>query len=276
MKNKPIKLLALDMDGTTFRLHGNIIKSNIKPILEAKKMGVHVIFVTGRPLYNVLIEIKKHNLQDLSEYIVTFNGACIYHVKTKKIVFRDHISPALIEEIFKVGNKYNIDVWCYTSSDKKIITNFDPTNFEEKNFLGNDVVIENRPKDGNFFIDGYKLLVIENRNIQGHTLINKICEKNKLQLSYGVTSAYEINSASINKGIALKKLGKMLNINMDEVMAIGDGDNDIPMFKVVGLPIAVNNATDDVKKYAKYITDTNLNGGVAKAITKYILNNKEK
>ena len=76
---------------------------------------------------------------------------------------------------------------------------------------------------------------------------------------------------SISKGSAVLHLAKTLNIDKEEIMCIGDSENDISMLKVAGLSIAMGNGDDLVKEIADFITDTNNNDGVAKAIEKYVL-----
>ena len=81
----------------------------------------------------------------------------------------------------------------------------------------------------------------------------------------------EINAAGVNKGTGLVNLGKMLGIKRGEIMAFGDGDNDIVMLKEVGIGVAMANAEAKVKEAADYITMSNEEDGVAEAIEKLVL-----
>ena len=76
--------------------------------------------------------------------------------------------------------------------------------------------------------------------------------------------------AGINKGVALRELTRVMGITMEEVMAVGDSDNDSDMLKIAGMPVVMGNGDDAVKQLAKFVTDTNDNDGVAKAIYKFI------
>ena len=84
---------------------------------------------------------------------------------------------------------------------------------------------------------------------------------------------FKINiiNTSASKGNAINGLCKFLKIDINDVIAIGDGINDISMIKFAGLGIAMENAIDEVKNAASYVTDSNKNDGVAKAIKKFIL-----
>ena len=96
--------------------------------------------------------------------------------------------------------------------------------------------------------------------------------KEKVQ-GAAVTSALgnniEANGEDAQKGIALLKLGEILGIKKDEIMAFGDGSND--MIRRVGFGVAMENGIDEIKEAADYITVTNDEHGVAKAIEKFVL-----
>jgi len=74
-----------------------------------------------------------------------------------------------------------------------------------------------------------------------------------------------------NKGTGLAQLIKSLNVSKDEVVAFGDGGNDIELLQNAGWPIAMENARDVLKPYAKYITKSNVENGVADALEKIFL-----
>ena len=81
----------------------------------------------------------------------------------------------------------------------------------------------------------------------------------------------EINAAGVNKGKAMIELGKLLGIPREEIMAFGDGNNDLKMLKEVGTGVAMENAIPPVKGAADYVTLSNDEEGVAKFIEKYVL-----
>ena len=74
----------------------------------------------------------------------------------------------------------------------------------------------------------------------------------------------------MNKGAGLLRLGEMLGILQEEIMVCGDGSNDLEMIRMAGVGVAMANAADEVKKAADYITESNEEDGVAKAIEKIV------
>ena len=81
----------------------------------------------------------------------------------------------------------------------------------------------------------------------------------------------EINDEGVNKGTALIELGKMLGIERAEIMACGDGDNDVDMLREVGFGVAMANADEKTKAAADYITVSNEEQGAARAIEQFVL-----
>lgn len=82
----------------------------------------------------------------------------------------------------------------------------------------------------------------------------------------------EILDKSVTKGTGVKSLADALNIKPEEVMAIGDQENDIAMLEYAGMGVAMDNAIPSVKEVANFVTKTNLEDGVAYAIEKFVLN----
>ena len=103
----------------------------------------------------------------------------------------------------------------------------------------------------------------------------KKCEnilKDKYSGVLSQSHVYEVLPKNNNKGTGLKKLAEKLGIKQEEVMAIGDGNNDVEMFEYANYSVAMENASDLAAKASKYRTDSNANDGVANAIRKYALN----
>ena len=98
----------------------------------------------------------------------------------------------------------------------------------------------------------------------------RLSESNHLAISSSSRGNIEITHSDAQKGIALESIAEKLGVDMDEVMAIGDNLNDVSMLSRVGYPVAMENATDEVKAVANYITESNEQDGVGNAIIKYL------
>ena len=80
----------------------------------------------------------------------------------------------------------------------------------------------------------------------------------------------DILSIAVDKGKSLERLAKYLDIDMSNVMAIGDNDNDIEMLQAAGISVAMGNANDNIKSIADYVVSSNDNNGVFEAINQTI------
>lgn len=99
----------------------------------------------------------------------------------------------------------------------------------------------------------------------------ELSELKELELVGSLSYNIEINAAGVNKGTALVALGEMLGIPRESIMACGDGDNDVHLLREVGFGVAMANAQPLVKEAADYITASNDEDGVARAIEKFAL-----
>lgn len=121
-----------------------------------------------------------------------------------------------------------------------------------------------------------KILAFDSDLSKIERVSRKLAESGSLAVSSSSRGNIEITHSDAQKGIALETIAERLNIDMQNVMAIGDNLNDVSMLERVGYPVAMDNATEEVKQVAKYVTETNEQSGVGKAIMKLIQENNEK
>ena len=102
-------------------------------------------------------------------------------------------------------------------------------------------------------------------------LANSLADHPELHISYqrSKPTYLEIVDLTVSKMKAIEHVAKLLGVPLSQTMAIGDGDNDLPMIKDAGVGIAVENAFPTVKTVADHIVSSNNDGGVAEALTKY-------
>ncbi|CEG27033.1 Cof-type HAD-IIB family hydrolase [Bacillus sp. B-jedd] len=240
-----IKLIALDMDGTLLDDSHEVSEENRRAIQEAEEKGIKVVLSTGRNLAtcrDYAVSLK------LSSYLVTINGAEIYGPEGD-LVERNPVSLPLMKWMYDVSKEHKTDFWAI--STEKVYRNEMPGNLDEHEWLkfGFDI-----PEDA-----------------VRETVLGLLREKGEVEISNSSPTNLEVNAVGINKAEALKKVCEKLEINMDNVMAVGDSLNDILMIKEAGLGIAMGNAQDVVKNEANWVTANNNESGVAKAIREWVL-----
>ena len=281
MENK-IKLICIDMDGTLLNSNHEITEENKLALQKAFAKGVKIAICTGRifmsaKYYSDLIGIT-------NTPVIASNGAYIKTGYTDEAIYENPMSKDLVLEIYSILKKYNLQV-NFNSWDTLIRIDAAPENHtysmmnkivsddKKINFLINENLEE---AIRNFDGDILKGIVIEKENTE---LLWKA--KDELKELYGdklhiVSSGndnFEIMLGSSSKGNAVRFLADSYNIKPSEVMCIGDSENDLSMIKYAGIGVAMGNGLDIVKEAANYITDTNNNSGVAKAINKFVLDN---
>ena len=271
-----IKLIAIDMDGTLLNEKKHIDKAQKEAIHEAVEAGIKIVLCTGRPLYGILPFYEELGLSELdSEGYATLNNGCSIH-KTKdwKLIDQVNFTSDDIDYLYKFSEGYDINFtlvndYYYFNIDKK------PTDelITDAGFVFSDItnISLKEAKNGKHKI--IKIMFLGNPNIMADfQKENENILKDKYSGVLSQPYVYEILPKGNNKGTGLKKLAKKLGIKQEEIMAIGDGNNDIEMFEYANYSVAMENGTELAKKAAKYETDSNENDGVAKAIRKYALN----
>ncbi len=266
-----IKLVALDLDGTTLDTNRRISECT-KSVLENKiQEGVNIIAATGRPRHSVPEEFLK---VEGVRYLLTCNGARIVDMQENKVLYEKMLLKEEVVNMIKIARKFDtyyeaiIDGIGYT--EQKMIDNLVEYGWMEHmtsyilktRKIVND--IEETVLNTKSGIDKFQIVI---KDSERRMLAIKEFEKLG---AYEMDSAFErnieITAPGVNKGSGVRKIAEILEIPIEQVMAIGDGMNDYTMISEAGIGVAMKNAVQEIKEIADYITDTNDEDGVAKAI----------
>lgn len=276
-----IKLIALDLDGTTINNDKVISETNRQAMKEAADMGVRIVIATGRPL----IALPKDVFEiEAIRYALTSNGAAITDIRENSTFYKNCLSPVAVRASVELLRQYDYVLEAIargeafldgTYYDEVVRTGF---SYRDAQYILNT----RKPVDDvcNFMLDNIE--DIENININFEDISKKPAMYEELIKlpETTITSSFdhnlEIVGESTSKAEALKEMGKLMGIEKDEMMAIGDSPNDIAMLKEAGIAVAVGNAKDEVKAMADYIAPTNHEDGVADAIEKFVLSDQRR
>lgn len=266
------KLIAIDMDGTLLNSDNNISNRTKDAIAKAKEEGVHVVLATGRILKSAVYYA---NQLELKNPIVASNGGIMID-EHGNVILKNPMNRKSIKEIVKLADDEKIyfhlyDESTFYSSQKvqEILDFYSEGNKAMEIDLKIFKSIDDILSSDNLNI--YKFIFIDNDLDKLQSFRSKISTIDNINISSSWSNNIEAMGLNVSKGHAIKKLAKRLNINLDEVIAIGDSENDLSMLNIAGLSIAMGNGSDSIKEKVDYITDTNNNDGVAKAIEKFIL-----
>lgn len=267
------KLIAIDMDGTLLNSKNQLSNRTIQTLKRVREKGVETVIATGR-LYKSASYYA--NLLGISNSIITSNGALMLDEKGN-VLYENTLDKEKLEKIVKLSSKHNIYHHFY-SRDKfyaqyisKEVLKFYNEGNQKMNI---DVQVYKNLSEivNNKDIKIHKCLYIENH---GKEKLEKLDLELKSIEGLNITSSWhnniEVMNKDVSKGKALEELCKIKNINPEQVIAIGDNQNDIPMLDYAGYSIAMGNALDLVKNTADHITLTNDQDGLAVALEKIIL-----
>ena len=275
-----IKLIVTDLDGTFMASdHITIPQENIDAFKRAHEMGIKVAIASGRT--KILADNVIEQLPFL-DYLITSNGAITYDLKTAKTVCSTLMSNADSIKVFNILKDYNLiyEIYfegkCYMNNESYSM--FDTEHVSPhihdllKDFIKPVASLEE-------FISGNGIEKLNILSLTGEERldieekIGKNCNvafASSFPIVKGKNGNLEMTHSKATKGFAIKGLCDALGIDGTNVMCFGDGENDCSMLEFASLSFSMANGTDLVKRTAKYVTDTNDNGGVAKAIKKYV------
>ena len=276
-----IKLIVLDLDGTLLNSKKELSPGNFAALEAAAAKGIYVVPCTGR-FFKAMPECIR-SLPFL-HYAITINGAEIYDVQADKALYTAPITPEQADRIFAVLDTLPVIYDCFQDGwgwmDRKFYEISDQ-------FAAADTApgyIQNtRTPVENF----RQVIKARGRGVQKIQMffqdpelrIQMLEELPKwfpeLNITASISNNIEINSSEAHKGNALLELCRYLQIDPSQTMAFGDGLNDLTMLQTAAVGVAMGNAVPRAKELANYITDTNDNDGVAKAVRLFCLGEDE-
>ncbi len=278
-----IKVIATDLDGTLLNKKYWISKKNIFALREFIQLGGIVCFITGRSLQST-IEIANLFEQKTGykiHYLSCLKGSILYDNIQNKILHTNAIDIETSKEIANIATKKHCTFSTYLKSDisNKNMVIVNPPHIlhflhlfkKFKNFIINNNF--NSIKNNECFKINISSL------LRPYSLINlydQLIDKfgDKIEISKTSLFMYEITKLNCNKGIAIEQISKLLKVDLSKIAAFGDSENDIDIFKEVGLSIAIGNHSKKLQKYATYCIKFSRSIGVAKGINKFIINKK--
>ena len=276
-----IKLIASDLDGTIIDNKHVIPNDNLKAINELKKANIPFVVCTGKTY-----SISKDICKDLNASFGIFgNGSQIIDLSTGEEISRQVLTLDEIKTCFSVLKKHNLHVHAYTENGI-VTTNLeymdlrnsllfpDKINFEIVNSVFDYIKYQNCTVFKLIFSSTSSLSNIkEELELTTNLTITHITKTGKYKDKI-IDKEYEyldISPLNVTKGKALEVLSQYLELKKEDILSVGDNINDIDMFRASGIGAAVNNAYDEVKQVANYVTNNSAeNAGFAEAIYKFI------
>jgi Cof subfamily protein (haloacid dehalogenase superfamily) len=271
-----VRLIVCDLDGTLLNSRKLISSENLAALRDAQAKGIFVSLCSGR--VHTMLEAYTR-LLDIRGPIVTANGAVILDTRTGEMPYRKCADPERIYPLLRFCQARGLDSivvsseGCrYSPGSKRI------ARFEQYNEIARQDKLPLLPlrlfdPDYQETLRGtiYKVLVSGLSMDEQTQVEEQVRSIGNLSITSSEWGLLDIGALSVDKGKGVMILADLLGIKKNEICVMGDYRNDIPMLECAGLPIAMGNASDDVKHHALAVTATNDQDGVALAIRRFIL-----
>lgn len=256
-------LLCTDLDGTLLRKDKSVSNENKEAIEHFKREGGYFTIVTGRMIYYIedILEKVKPNIA-----FGCANGGGLYDPVGRKYLWTSTMPEGILELVKCIDDKFpNVGIQVCT--------------FERTCFCKNNAVTEHFRK-----VTGLPNITCHYEDVKepiAKILFCTDCEEEIMNIQDTLYShplsdrfdfirsertLYEILPKGINKGTSITKLCELLNIDINKTIAIGDYNNDIPMFSAAKIGIAVSNACPEALAVADFVTVSNEQHAIAKVI----------
>ncbi|MGY0373105.1 HAD-IIB family hydrolase [Clostridium sp. JNZ J1-5] len=295
------KLIAIDIDGTLLKNNKTISPENFQAVKKAKEKGVKIVLSTGRPIQGLEKYSQQLGLSETEDYGIACSGGFIKCLGTNEVIFESTLKLDEFKYLYALSKKLKItlnaltrdviltptlnlttQIESFLSNLPMKITNFDT--IDESTIINRIVYINETENFASHLkrvikrnninynppsrLDGNESLSFDKNNLP-----NELLER--FTVLRPSSNTLEILKKGVNKGTSVNLVAEKFDIKPDEIICIGDSDNDLDMIKYAGLGVAMGNAPDEVKSEANYITYTNEENGLAHVINKFILEENE-
>ena len=260
------KLIVLDLDGTLTNSKKEISSRNRETLIRIQEQGIRLVLASGRPTYGIVPLANELRMNEFGGFILSYNGGEIINWETKEMMYENVLPNEVVPVLYECARTNHLSILTYDGEE--IVTENSQDPYVQKEAFLNKMAI----RETNDFLtditlpvakclivgDAGKLIPVE----------SELCIRLQGKINVFRSEPYflELVPQGIDKALSLSVLLENIGMTREEVIAIGDGYNDLSMIKFAGMGIAMGNAQEPVKKAADYITLTNDEDGVAEAI----------
>jgi len=264
------KAVFLDMDGTLLRSDHSVSEPTIAMIRRLTAQGISVILVSARPLNAVLPTFRTIGLPEDAP-VITLNGS--YIVEREQPIFEARIDLDVTAQVTEQVRPFKATIAYYLQREWFSEISDAWTDHEQKIM---DVRIGIKPIGdlindwrGRNIAPNKMMVMSESANITGIQQHLRSVYNGRLNIYPSKATYLEVMDTRGSKSNAVRFVSERLGLKPAEIIAMGDNYNDAEMIQFAGMGVAMGNAPDDIKAKADYVTDTNNNDGVRKAMEKF-------
>ena len=265
-KQIPYRAIALDLDGTLTNHEKVVTPKTREALLKAASQGAVIILASGRPTYGIEPVAECLELQKRGGYILSYNGGNIVNAQTGEKLFTQFLPDEVIPVLYKYAREKNHALLGYAGNE--IITEMPDDQYVKEESRINKMnirkvanlleALEPHPTKLLMTGDPSDMLKAEQE------LLDMVGDK--MDIFRSAPFFLELVPKGIDKAQSLRRLLAKINLPPADMIAFGDGYNDLSMLKLAGMGVAMANAAPEVRADADYITLSNEEDGVAAAL----------
>lgn len=265
-KQIPYRAIALDLDGTLTNHEKVVTPKTREALLQASAKGAVIILASGRPTYGIEPVAECLELNKQGGYILSYNGGNIVNAKTGEKLFSQFLPDEVIPELYAYAEENGHALLGYAGNE--IITEMPDDQYVKEESRINKMNIR---KVENLFeaLEPHptKLLMTGDPSDMlkaEEELVEKLGDR--MDIFRSAPFFLELVPKGIDKAKSLSRLLTKINLTPADMIAFGDGYNDLSMLKLAGMGVAMENAAPEVRAEADYVTLSNEEDGVAAAL----------
>ncbi|KOE82511.1 HAD family hydrolase [Vibrio alginolyticus] len=266
------KLIALDMDGTLLNSKKQITERTKQAIAKAREQGITVVLASGRPIDGMRDKLEELNLNSNDDFVLYYNGSMVQNIGTGEIIHHQIIDGKSAKQVAKLASQFGVNTHAFSQIHGLITPHISEYTELEARINGLPIT----EMDFDALEDDHpiiKAMIVAEPSLLSDT-VAKLPKELYQQFTIVQSAPFflEFLNTQSNKGVGVKAIADHLAITADQVICMGDAENDHHMLEFAGLGIAMANAMEQTKKIADHITLSNDEDGVAIAIEKFALN----
>ncbi len=265
-------MLVLDIDGTLVGSDKTISEKTREAIIKAQQRGKIVAIASGRSIAGIRKTASNISLEQYGGYVIAYNGTTVVNCKTGECIYNQMVPKELVKPVYEAAKRVSAGIVVYNDNTKEMISGnglneYIKIDAEACNVTINEV--SDFVKAINFPFNKFLL----SGKPEHMAEVEKIMAKefgDRLNVFRSDPFYVELLPRYVDKGVAVEKLVKHLDIQREKVICIGDSYNDLPMLRFAGMGVAMGNAQQEVKEIADYVTASNDEDGIVNVIDKFM------
>lgn len=259
------KLIALDLDGTLNNSKKEITLRTKAALLRAQKSGVKIVLASGRPKPGLYKNAEELELERFGGYLLCFNGANVSECGSGKVIYDKVMSPRMAQMVYDYNKSQDYNMVLMSYEDRYVLAE-DGEGYrvkEEAALNGMEVKVVKSVRDTLTHPVNKLLFAAKPKFLEEIEMEFKRPYIGQLSIYRSDPFYLEVMPMGVDKAHSLEKLAAHMGIGRNQVIAFGDGYNDLSMIEYAGMGVAMSNAVDDLRKKADRITLSNDEDGIA-------------